>query len=105
MEGVHWKIGSGNGVKAWLDPWIQMPCSFKPITRNLFLENSLLVADLILEKPRRWNRELLENLFLPRDIELILRVPLCEMASDDRIMWHYTKSSSFTMKLTYKVGW
>ena len=100
-EGIHWKVGWGIEIRVWGNPWLPMPHSFKPITRNLFLENNFRVANLILDEPRRWNKDLIELLFLLRDVELILQVPLCSVATTDRILWHFTTSGLFLVKSPY----
>ena len=71
-EGIRWKIGSGNQVRVWKDPWLPMPSTFRPVLQNLFLAETMTVADLILPHPRRWNKNLIEFLFPSRDVELIM---------------------------------
>lgn len=40
---------------------------FKPLTRNMFLNNTLHASDLINHVNRVWRMDVLEALFLPRD--------------------------------------
>ena len=103
-EGIRWKVGCGTEIRVWKDPWLPMPHRFRPVTRNLFLENNLKVADLILDKPRRWNKDLIAVLFQPRDADLIFQIPLCAVARADRCIWHFTKSGTFSVKSAYRVG-
>ena len=52
-------------------------------TRNLFFENSLVVADLMLEALGSWNTEFIDNLLVPRDAQLIQQVSLCDMGANN----------------------
>lgn len=49
--------------------WLKTSFTFKIVIPNLFLGHNLLVEDLIDAKTRSWKEEVLNSLFLPRDID------------------------------------
>lgn len=44
-------------------------------------------------------------LFCPRDVELILRIPICSMGEEDRLIWHYIRNERFIVASTYKLAY
>ena len=63
---------------------------FKVVSPNLFFCEDLPVAELFDKRKGRWRKELLEDLFLPGDVEFILQIPLSESWPDDDLVWHYS---------------
>ncbi|KAL5549925.1 hypothetical protein UlMin_000101 [Ulmus minor] len=45
-KGLIWKISNGLSVKAFSDPWIARPMSFKPVTKNPRMDDPTLACDL-----------------------------------------------------------
>lgn len=75
--------------------------SFRVISANSFLEHSLMVNDLIDSEFGVWKKAIICHLFHSRDAELILLILLAPSLSDDVLIWHYTKSSSYSVNSAY----
>lgn len=81
-----------------------MSTTFKPITPPRREMESARVSDLIVEDSRTWNVELIKELFWLVDHDSILAIPLGLTATSDKLLWHYEKSGSFTVRSSYRVA-
>lgn len=70
---LRWRIGNGEQVRVFQDPWLANSLSFRPGTRLLFMSNQLRVSDII--QNGRWNVELIQVIFDDGDREQILAYP------------------------------
>lgn len=99
--GLRWRVGSGNTIRAFRDPWLPRPVSFQPITRCSESNIDLKVADLICAG--HWDMDMLKQHFLVIDHETILSIPLGNTISDDVLVWHYDKKGCYSVKSGYKL--
>ncbi|KAL0321165.1 UNVERIFIED_CONTAM: hypothetical protein Sradi_5378000 [Sesamum radiatum] len=104
IAGLRWRVGDGQRVKVWEDPWIPRPVMFKPITPRNQIHPDLRVAELIESTDRSWNKELVEDLFWLEDATTILSILLGRSPLNDEQVWHYTKSGIFSVKSAYHVA-
>lgn len=100
-EGCRWHIGTGHQVFVWTDPWL-------PDTQNPFFETAvdpelqdLTVTDLKLNGA--WDITFLNYLFIPRDVELILSIPLIARPVEDKWQWVRETKGIYTMKSASKI--
>jgi hypothetical protein len=63
------------------------------------------VSDLISLITGTWDVELLENLFLPVDVQRILEIPLNNQGFDDFIAWYYNKNGKYSIRSGYHLQW
>jgi hypothetical protein len=49
-----------------------------------------------------WYEELVEQTFLPQDVEMILATP-CQYKLKDLVAWHYDPKCCFSVRSAYKV--
>ena len=85
MEGLRWRVGDGVSINVWRDLWL--PSEFLPFVPSQApsgLEN-MRVLNLIKPGTNEWNSELLQQLFLVRDISVIESIPLCSRQVDDTL--------------------
>lgn len=87
-------MGNGCSIKVWGDSWLPMPYPFQVSTANPFLSHSMEVKNLIDAKGGVW---------LARDVESILSIPLVPSLSNDRLVWHYAKDG-ILIKTIYHLG-
>ena len=86
-DGVIWRVGSGEDIDAFSDPWIprgttRRPCTPQP--NNVTMK----VADLIDQDTMTWNIELVREIFHPDDVKEILSIPL-RADMEDWLAWHF----------------
>ena len=63
------------------------------------------VYQLTLEEPKRWNKELIEEVFSDRDAQAILNLPLCLNQRGDNLFWAFEKRGEFSVKSANKNAW
>ncbi|CAA7050210.1 unnamed protein product [Microthlaspi erraticum] len=66
-------------------------------------DKDLLVSDLLLDQPRRWNKEKIENL-LPHHLNDILLIRPSLTGARDSFIWIPTKSGDYSVKTGYHVA-
>lgn len=74
-EGYICRVGSGDNINMWSDPWIPNGDMRYPITRqgaNLLTR----VSELIDPVSHTWDEELVRQTFMDTDAKAILRIPL-----------------------------
>ena len=101
-HGLIWRIGNGDHVNIWTDPWVPRGTTRKPATPR---GASLLtrVSDLIDPATGTWDEQLVMDTFWPEDAEVILTIPTdSEMV--DWPAWHYDKAGVFSVKSAYKLA-
>lgn len=100
-KGLIWRVGHGNDLSIWTDPWLPRDMSRRPITPK---GTSLLrnVADLLDPATGSWDSQLVRDTFWEEDANLILAIPVHE-GMDNKAAWHFDKKGTFSVKSAYKV--
>ncbi|KAL0429893.1 UNVERIFIED_CONTAM: putative mitochondrial protein [Sesamum radiatum] len=101
MAGHRWRIGDGHTIRIWIDPWIPGNPSFRPSLRLEPLPPPTTVDQLFVSEGGDWNVPLIESTFPPHDAQAILSIPIGRTGFQDDIIWHHTKSGSFSVKSAY----
>ncbi|KAG7533614.1 Zinc knuckle CX2CX4HX4C [Arabidopsis thaliana x Arabidopsis arenosa] len=100
IKGLRKEVGNGNSISVWMDPWIHDIAPRLPFQKHFSVNLNLKVSDLIDFDGRCWNRDLLDHLFYPADVELIVKKkPVIDMA--DFWVWLHTKTGDFSVKSGY----
>ncbi|KAL0403885.1 UNVERIFIED_CONTAM: putative mitochondrial protein [Sesamum radiatum] len=102
--GCRWRVGSGTQIRAWVDPWIQRPRSFRPISLLPPDLANACVSDLIDSVSNDWKVELVNQIFWPCDSALILAIPLSRLGDPDLLIWHYSRDGSFSVRSAYHLA-
>ncbi|KAL0292890.1 UNVERIFIED_CONTAM: hypothetical protein Scaly_3150700 [Sesamum calycinum] len=67
-----------------------------------WLQNpNLLVSALIDHELGTWKHDRLRDLFLPVDVEAILKIPLGRTSQPDFAVWHYSADGRFSVRSAY----
>lgn len=98
-EGLLWKIGNGETINTRNDKWIP-ECASGSITSNLSYDNNMKVADFLLHSDK-WNLNKLKTLFLPYEVDVILKIPLTRNRPPDSRFWKFDKKGIYTVKSGY----
>ncbi|KAL6225315.1 hypothetical protein ACLB2K_004165 [Fragaria x ananassa] len=103
-KGLRYQVGNGEMISIWNDPWVPLPYNFKPFSDPMQGSEDMRVCDLIDGDIGEWNVEVIEDLFNPMEIDLILKIPLSLYGGEDRMVWHFDKKGCYTVKSGYYVG-
>lgn len=100
-KGIVWRVGNGESIKVWEDPWLPCGTTRRPITprRGILISR---VAELIDPITESWDVGLVESIFWPEDVPKILAIPV-HAGMEDAIAWHYDSKGIFSVKSAYRV--
>lgn len=101
-QGIIWRVGNGNNIDIWNDPWIPRGTTRRTMThKGRHLVNK--VSELMDPINGGWDVALVQQTFFPEDVEAILQIPVNE-EEEDYVAWHFDKKCSFSVKSAYKVA-
>ena len=95
-EGIIWRVGSGENIDAWKDPWIPAGVTRRVRTPDV-MEEPVMVSDLIDSTTSQWDEEVLRAIFDTADVEEILKIPICN-GMEDSVAWFFDKKGMFSVK-------
>jgi ribonuclease HI len=103
-RGFIWRVGNGEKINIWSDPWVPASADFKVISprRGTVLTK---VNDLIDPYTGAWDEVLLAELFNPVDVNRILQIPLHNQGFEDFVAWGHTSHGRYTVKSGYYIQW
>ncbi|KAL0412615.1 UNVERIFIED_CONTAM: putative mitochondrial protein [Sesamum radiatum] len=104
LAGCRRRVGSGELIHAWLDPWLPRPRTFRPITPGPVSGGGLYVSELMDPVVGEWDAQRVREIFWPEDSELILSLPLSRTGEEDVWVWHYTKNGMFSVRSAYHLA-
>ena len=82
-------------------PMDSSSCSYRVISPVSVLDEYATVDHLIHWDTMTWKVDLLNEIFCPRDVELILKIPLSWRRPPDVLIWAGTKRGTFSVKSAY----
>jgi hypothetical protein len=101
-KGIIWRVGKGNRINIWNDPWIPGGITRRVISRKK--RNIVnMVQDLIDPVTNTWDVQLPNQTLEKEDVQAILQVPVFDQFQDFPA-WYYDKKGMFTVKSAYKVA-
>jgi hypothetical protein len=103
-RGYLWRVGDGERINIWLDPWIPSSPDRRVISaRGNTIFNK--VSDLISPITGQWDLSLLESLFCPVDVGRILQIPLNNRGFEDFIAWGFSSNGKYSVRSGYHLQW
>lgn len=100
-KGLRYLIGDGKSINIWRDPWIPTHLTTPPQLLDGVETELQTVDELLIAGSQRWNRALLESLFIEADVQEILKIKVSSLHTPDLLGWHYTKSGIYSVKSGY----
>lgn len=101
-KGVIWRVGNGQQIRIWRDPWMPRCHSRRPITPKGTCRVKW-VSELI-GMDGRWNEQMVNQIFWPIDAEMILKIQLPTREGEDFLAWHPDRLGIFSVRSAYKLG-
>jgi hypothetical protein len=88
-KGIIWRVGNGNKINIWNDPWIP-----RGITRRVIYRKKRniinLVRDLIDPTTNTWDVQMLNQTLEKEDVQDVLQIAVFNQF-EDFLAWHYGK--------------
>lgn len=100
-RGVRWQIGEGN-LRAYSTPWLPRTGAFSLLSEEPEDGYPWRVADFM--KDGCWNRDLLEALLSPYDVEEVLKIPLGAGTNRDKLVWHFEEDGNYSVRSGYRLA-
>ncbi|KAJ1395094.1 Ribonuclease H-like superfamily [Sesbania bispinosa] len=103
-NGGFWRIGNGSDINICYDSWMPSrlgQCLWGPHAHHLTKAH---VKDLIDHDSGDWNKELIDQYFLPAEAELIRRIPLPTFPQPDKFCWALTPCGLYSVRSGYYVA-
>ena len=104
QQGLRWQIGNGLNVQVWKDKWLPNSSTYKVVSPRLDSSLALRVSNLIDLDNRCWKVDLLQQMFLPVEVEEIRSIPLSNTLPPDKQIWTGTSNGLFTVRSAYKIA-
>ncbi|WOG90771.1 hypothetical protein DCAR_0310016 [Daucus carota subsp. sativus] len=96
-QGCRRNIGTGLETSIWKVPWL-------PNSENGYITTEMpseledaTVTSLMVTDERKWDEEILTDLFNDRDVQLIKNIPLSAFGRNDSWMWFFDEKGEFTI--------
>ena len=100
-QGIRWRIGNDTHINVWTVPWLRDDRNFWVQTTQSAELEGLRVGDLMILGTLEWDVDMLEELFVARDVAEIKCIPLSQFFDAYRHIWHFTNSREYTIKTGY----
>jgi hypothetical protein len=99
--GLIKRIGDGTSTRIWLDNWLPRNTRMLPIVA-LKSQPPTRVSELIDHTSSTWKNAVLDQHFLPADIEVIKSIPLSTAPQEDFWAWQFEKTGMFSVRTAYR---
>ncbi|KAH1047199.1 hypothetical protein J1N35_037983 [Gossypium stocksii] len=101
VDGLVWRIGNGNSVNIWNDPWLpshdQNRLSVQTINPAWVTVNHLIDTET-----NTWKSEIVRRLFDEGQSNRILSIPLACQDTQDMLVWKHEASGQYSVKSGYR---
>lgn len=74
-KGSRWRVSDGRSINFWNDPWLRDQANMKVETPMMEDFSNLIVSDLFMPGTKRWNVDLLKEIFHECDVMAICSIP------------------------------
>jgi len=99
----RWKIGDGNDINVWKDPWIRIRQNLRPSSIPSSNLLNMIVYQLFNPTTTTCNRDFIAFIMNTQDTSDICKLPLHSRTHSDTIIWNVSLNGSYTVKSAYKM--
>lgn len=104
IKGLQKRVGDGNSIYVWTDRWIEDETDgyglWSPWIKNCTFNVNLRARDLIDFQNRRWNLQALDEVFVPLDVQILMKnQPV--IAKEDFWAWNFNRSGVYSVMSGY----
>ncbi|GKV13708.1 hypothetical protein SLEP1_g24695 [Rubroshorea leprosula] len=103
-KGSCWKIGNGDSVCLWRDPWVPDSGVLSSIIEDRNIKYAR-VSSLMDHTKFQWDLTKLQQLFPSDTMEKISNIPLSNRCAHDRLICRHTINGRFVVKSVYRFAW
>lgn len=75
-QGIIRRTGNGQTTNIWTDNWIPKDSSLR-LVLSLIDNPPVMVSDLLQPSSATWNEEYIRSIFLPIDVDEVIKIPVC----------------------------
>lgn len=97
-------MGNGQCIRIWDDKWIPNSSSHQIISPRKSCSRVSMVSDPIGVEKKSWNLDILNQVFLPFEVEIIEGIPLSNHMPVDKKIWSETTNGIFSVRSAYKIA-
>lgn len=101
QKGLRWQIKSGKEVKFWTDKWVPSLHNFQIQSSTRTTDEQALVASFIHPISKEWDVQKLRHCVSGQEIKAITAIPLSKLDEPDKMIWHFSKNGSYSVKSGY----
>ncbi|MCI12813.1 putative ribonuclease H protein, partial [Trifolium medium] len=100
-RGLKWSIGDGSKINVWRVSWLKD--DENPFVTSAMIASSeeLCVSDLMQQNERKWNEDLIHQVFNERDAKEILKIPISCTRDEDTPIWRFSNNGTYTVRSAY----
>lgn len=86
-EGLLWKIGNGEKVEIWTDPWLPANTFGKVQSPISIISAFAYVFELLDRHTGWWRMDLVKSIYVESDARQILNIPTSNTSQQDTLIW------------------
>lgn len=98
----RWRVGDGNSIQIWKDLWLLDQSNPKVLTTPFPYLEEANVSSLMNMHGTYWDVDIIQDIFEPRDANLIMNIHLSMQKRSDKLIWAKENRGNFTIKSCYK---
>ncbi|XP_059450901.1 uncharacterized protein LOC132181678 [Corylus avellana] len=100
-EGLIWRVGNGEKIRIWQDKWLHNPNDYMIQSQPTVLAPTARVCELVDRDTKWWKTNLIEQIFSPAEVKMILAIPLSSRNQEDCMVWRGTVKGEFSVRSAY----
>ncbi|CAJ2643989.1 unnamed protein product [Trifolium pratense] len=100
--GYKWSIGTGHNIPIWDSRWLSDGSILSQPTNMHVNLADMRVSDILEPNVKQWNPTLVTSMLGTQLGSRILKTPLFDSVSHDKIIWRFEKNGKYSVKSAYR---